>query len=171
MEQLLDRFQLDPTANLARMSKGMKQKTALVAALMADREILILDEPTTGLDPLMREVFIDIINSEKKRGKTIFISNHIFEEVEELCDRTAFIKDGRILDIVFLDELRENHRSLFRVGFYDNNEELDLTLHHGETDRLFAALKGRNVKYIKEDAYTLEDYFNEAYKRGAEANE
>lgn len=66
MEHLVDAFKLDPTANLARMSKGMKQKTALVAALMGDREILILDEPTTGLDPLMREVFIDLINNEKK---------------------------------------------------------------------------------------------------------
>lgn len=166
MNELLEKFKLDPTANLARMSKGMKQKTALVAALMGDREILILDEPTTGLDPLMREVFVDLINSEKKKGKTIFISNHIFEEVEELCERTAFIKNGRIIDVIDMEEMREKHKSCFHVGFYDSPEELEITLGRGESTQLFRLLKGRNVKNIKEESYTLEDYFNEAYKRG-----
>lgn len=167
MEELLELFKLDPTANLARMSKGMKQKTAIVAALMGDREVLVLDEPTTGLDPLMREVFIDLINREKKRGKTIFISNHIFEEVEELCDRTAFIKDGRIIDIVDMEELREQHKSTFHVGFNDSDEELVMTLGRGECDKMFAKLSGRDVKYINEESYSLEDYFNQAYKGGS----
>ncbi len=166
MYELLDLFKLDASANLARMSKGMKQKTALVAALMGDRDILILDEPTTGLDPLMREVFIDLINREKKRGKTIFISEHIFEEVEELCDRAAFIKDGRIIDIVDMEELRENHKSRFHIGFHDSEEELHLTLDRGQTAELFARLKGRDVKFVDETTYTLEDYFNEAYRKG-----
>ena len=166
MYDLLDIFKLDATANLARMSKGMKQKTALVAALMADRDILILDEPTTGLDPLMREVFIDLINKEKKRGKTIFISNHIFEEVEELCDRVAFIKDGCIIDIIDMDEMRENHKSVFHIGFNDSEEEMKLTLGRGQASELFDQLKGRDVKFIDEESYTLEDYFNEAYRKG-----
>ena len=166
MYELLDIFKLDATANLARMSKGMKQKTALVAALMADRDILIMDEPTTGLDPLMREVFIDLINKEKKSGKTIFISNHIFEEVEELCDRVAFIKDGRIIDVVDMEEMRENHRSTFYIGFNDSEEELKLTLARGQAAEPFDQLKDRDVKFIDEEAYTLEDYFNEAYRKG-----
>ena len=69
--QLIERLQLDPRANLKRMSKGMKQKTALVAALMADLPIIILDEPTTGLDPLMRVAFLDILKEEHAKGKTI----------------------------------------------------------------------------------------------------
>ena len=69
---LIEKLQLDPRANLKRMSKGMKQKTALVAALMADKPIIILDEPTTGLDPLMRDAFLEIIKEEHKKGKTIF---------------------------------------------------------------------------------------------------
>lgn len=164
MNKLIEMFRLDPTANLARMSKGMKQKTALIAALMGDREILILDEPTTGLDPLMREVFVDLINNEKKRGKTIFISDHIFEEVEELCDRTAFIKDGHIINIVDMDELRDNHKGIFHVGFDDGTEE-KMVLGQGETGCIFERLHGRDVRYINEESYTLEDYFNEAYKR------
>lgn len=164
MNKLIEMFRLDPMANLARMSKGMKQKTALVAALMGDREILVLDEPTTGLDPLMREVFVDLINSEKKRGKTIFISDHIFEEVEELCDRAAFIKDGRIIDLIDMEELRENHKSTFHIGLANGTEE-KIVLGQGETGRIFGMLQEKDVRYINEESYTLEDYFNEAYKR------
>ena len=79
------------------MSKGMKQKTAIVAALMADPEILIFDEPTTGLDPLMRAEFISILDEQKKKGKTIFMSSHMFDEVEHTCDKVALIKDGKLL--------------------------------------------------------------------------
>ncbi len=164
MNELIEMFRLDPTANLARMSKGMKQKTALVAALMGDREILILDEPTTGLDPLMREVFVDLINREKKQGKTIFISDHIFEEVEELCDKVAFIKDGHIIDIFDMDELMENHNSVFHVGYEDGTEEI-FDVQHGETGKIFGKLIGKKVKYINEEVYTLENHFNETYKR------
>ena len=166
MYELLDLFKLDATANLARMSKGMKQKTALIAAFMGNHDILLLDEPTTGLDPLMREVFIDLINKEKKRGKTIFISDHIFEEVEELCDRVAFIKEGRIIDIVDMEVMRENHKSTFHIGFNDTDEELQLTLAKEQVAELFEQVKERDVKYIDEEAYTLEDYFNEVYRKG-----
>lgn len=166
MNELVEMFRLDPTANLSRMSKGMKQKTALVAALMGNHEILILDEPTTGLDPLMREVFIDLINREKKLGRTIFISDHSFEEVEEFCDRTAFVKDGHIIDVVDMNELREKHRSTFRVGLAGNGEELSFTLERDEPGKLFRMLKDKDVKYIREEFYTLQDYFNEAYRRG-----
>lgn len=192
MNRLLEQFRLDATANLARMSKGMKQKTALVAALMSDREILILDEPTTGLDPLMREVFIDLINSEKKRGKTIFISDHIFQEVEELCDRVAFIKDGRIVEVTDMEAFREANQSLFSIGFCDGWKELQFVpdccdsqktsqksldccdsgeveqpkINRCDLNQMFAQLEDREVKYINEESKTLEDYFMELYQRG-----
>ena len=81
-EVIINALQLDPTANLKRMSKGMKQKTAIAAAFMHSPEIIILDEPTTGLDPLMRDVFVQLIKSEKARGATILMSNHMFDELE-----------------------------------------------------------------------------------------
>ena len=117
MNHIIELLQLDPSANLKRMSKGMKQKTAIVAALMADREILILDEPTTGLDPLMREAFLELIREEKKRGKTIFMSSHIFEEIEEVCDRVAMIRDGRIVDTIALYQLRHWETKHFDLTF------------------------------------------------------
>lgn len=117
MTDLLERFHLDASANLSRMSKGMKQKTAIVAALMGDRDILILDEPTTGLDPLMREVFLDLIRQEKEKGKTIFMSTHIFEEVEEVCDRAALISDGHFLGIADIYSMRHEPHKTFIAEF------------------------------------------------------
>ena len=77
---LCQKLQLDTSANLKRMSKGMKQKTAIVAAFMADKEILILDEPTTGLDPLMRETFLDLIKEEKENGSIAKLLEELKEE-------------------------------------------------------------------------------------------
>ena len=98
----------------------MKQKTAIVAAFMADPEILILDEPTTGLDPLMRAEFIDIINEEKKKGKTIFMSSHMFEEVESTCDKVALIKDGRIIAVKSTKEIRHSEEKTYKIEFTSN---------------------------------------------------
>lgn len=117
MNKLIKMFRLDPTANLKRMSKGMKQKTALVAALMGERDILVLDEPTTGLDPLMREVFLDLIREEKAKGRTVFMSSHIFEEIEEVCDRAAMIKDGKIVDLIDVYALSHEKRKMFAAFF------------------------------------------------------
>ncbi len=113
---------LGPSANLKRMSKGMKQKTAIAAALMGDKEILILDEPTTGLDPLMRETFLDLMRTEKKKGRTIFMSSHIFEEIEEICDRAAIIRDGHIVEVIDVHELRHANVKTFHISFSTADE-------------------------------------------------
>lgn len=99
-ENVIDQLQLDAKANVRAMSKGMKQKTAIVSAFASDADILIMDEPTTGLDPLMRDIFIELLKEEKAKGKTIFMSSHIFQEVEEVCDRVAIIRDGMIIDVI-----------------------------------------------------------------------
>lgn len=115
--ELIERLQLDPRANLKRMSKGMKQKTALVAALMADLPIIILDEPTTGLDPLMRVAFLDILKEEHAKGKTIFISSHMYEELETTCDRVALINNGRIEEITDMNDIRNRPVKEFKIEF------------------------------------------------------
>ncbi|MFQ7003440.1 MAG: ABC transporter ATP-binding protein [Ruthenibacterium lactatiformans] len=93
--ELCERFELDASGRIRRMSKGMKQKVAIVCALMHDPAVLILDEPTSGLDPLMQNRFIDLILEEKQRGKTVLMSSHMFEEVERTCDRVGILRGGR----------------------------------------------------------------------------
>jgi ABC-2 type transport system ATP-binding protein len=95
LNELLVRFDLDPKGKIRKMSKGMKQKVGLIAAFMHDPQIYILDEPSSGLDPLMQQVFVDLIKEERKRGKTILMSSHSFEEVDKTCDRIAMIRDGK----------------------------------------------------------------------------
>lgn len=183
---LIEKLQLDPSANLKRMSKGMKQKTAIVAALMADPEVLILDEPTTGLDPLMRAEFIDIVKEEKKRGKTIFMSSHMFEEVEETCDKVAMIRDGKIIAVKATKEVKHNESKVYSLVFVTtkdylgflaedfivigkNEEKLEITIqiHDEKINSLFRALVQYEVKAISERKYSLEQYFNSLYEGGA----
>ena len=184
-EEVINALQLDPTANLKRMSKGMKQKTALVAAFMRQPEILILDEPTTGLDPLMRKAFIDLIKEEKAKGTTIFMSNHMFDELEETCDYVAFIKDGHIIDIVDMKEIHSRPFREYEVTFYDlddylsadtsqidvlekNDKDLKIAfkIELAKTDGMIRELRKHNIKSIVERQYSLEKYFMEHVKGG-----
>lgn len=179
---IVDKLQLDPSANLKRMSKGMKQKTALVAAFMTHPEILILDEPTTGLDPLMRAEFMDLLLEEKKSGKTILMSSHLFEEVEDVCDNVALIKNGKIIDVKSTREIRHNEDKSFKIEFNTQEdyqrfikEDFDMTekrndqnqaivsIHDSHINVLTRTLTGYDVKFITEIKYTLEAYFKNFY--------
>jgi ABC-2 type transport system ATP-binding protein len=103
---LIERFELDPTKKGRAYSKGNRQKVALIAALASDVELLLLDEPTSGLDPLMESVFRDCIQAERERGRTVLLSSHILNEVEQLCDRVSIVRAGRTVDSGTLAELR-----------------------------------------------------------------
>lgn len=118
-EEMLERFDFNPTGRIKKMSKGMKQKLGLVAAFMDDPEVFILDEPTSGLDPLMQNRFVELLLEEKKRGKTIFLSSHSFEEVEKTCDRVGLIKDGVLQEVAQIDQLKSARRRVFSVTFLD----------------------------------------------------
>jgi ABC-2 type transport system ATP-binding protein len=109
--ELVRRFELDPTKRGNAYSKGNRQKVALVAALASDVELLILDEPTAGLDPLMEEVFRECIQDERRRGRTVLLSSHILSEVEALCDRVSIIRAGRTVESGTLDEMRHLTRT------------------------------------------------------------
>lgn len=114
-KEFIELFELDPKGKIKKMSKGMKQKIGIVAAFMHDPEILILDEPTSGLDPLMQSRFVDLIASEKKRGKTILLSSHMFEEVERTCDRIGIIRNGRLVAMDSVEALRTRHLHSYTV--------------------------------------------------------
>jgi ABC-2 type transport system ATP-binding protein len=110
-DELIERFDLDPTKKARTYSKGNRQKVAIVAALASDVELLILDEPTAGLDPLMETVFQRCIVEARARGRTVLLSSHILAQVEKLCDRISIIRQGRIVESGTLDELRHLTRT------------------------------------------------------------
>lgn len=110
-ESLLERFDLDPTKKGRTYSKGNRQKVALVAALSSDVELLILDEPTAGLDPLMEAQFRAAIDEDRSEGRTVLLASHILAEVEALCDRVSIIRKGRNVESGSLEQLRHLTRT------------------------------------------------------------
>lgn len=181
---LVEKLQLDPRAPLKRMSKGMKQKTAIVAALMADPAVIILDEPTTGLDPLMRDAFLEIIEAEHKKGKTVFMSGHMFEELETTCDRVAMIRNGRLVDVVGMQEIENRPTKEFKIELSGREDylafkryrytivrdqpqynQVTVAIAGGQINRLFFDLTSFNVKFISEVKYTLEKHFREVLEK------
>ena len=105
-ERLIRDFNLDPTKKCRTYSKGNRQKVALVAAFASDVDLYILDEPTSGLDPLMEQVFQECVLEQKNKGKGVFLSSHIMSEVERLCDRVGIIREGQLVEVGTLDDLR-----------------------------------------------------------------
>jgi ABC-2 type transport system ATP-binding protein len=110
-DELCERFDLDPTKKGRTYSKGNRQKVALIAALAADVELLLLDEPTAGLDPLMEAVFQERIRAAKAAGTTVLLSSHILAQVEVLADRISIIRKGRVVETGTLAELRHLQRT------------------------------------------------------------
>ena len=105
-KQLIKRFELEPNKKVRTYSKGNKQKINLIAALASRAELLILDEPTSGLDPLMEQVFRETAAEARDRGQTIFLSSHILEEVEALCNRIAVLRSGKLVELGTLEQMR-----------------------------------------------------------------
>ena len=104
--ELIDAFALDPSKKVRAYSKGNRQKVSLIAALMTRADLLLLDEPTAGLDPLMEQTFRQTVAEARTHGQTIFLSSHILSEVEALCDRVAILREGRLVDIGTLADMR-----------------------------------------------------------------
>lgn len=155
MQELMEIFELDPRGKIKKMSKGMKQKIGIICAFMGNPEIIVLDEPTSGLDPLMQNRFIELILEEKSKGKTIFMSSHIFEEVERTCDRTAIIKDGKIAAIENMESLKAKKRKFYTVEFQsekegqrfkEENTSIKIVEAHGRN--VTVAVQGDIVKFL-----------------------
>lgn len=187
--KLIDKFELEPSNNLKRMSLGMKRKLAIVVAFMHDPDVLVLDEPTSGLDPLMQKVFIDFIHEEKKRGKTILLSSHIFSEIEATCDKISIIKDGKIVSTFIADELRNPEEKTYKLEFITNEafqkfykevsisysfqivkvdeikRQVTLTVHNSQTNQLIELISKYQIKFFSEVKFTLEEYFMKFYDR------
>lgn len=179
--ELIKRLQLDVRGDPRRFSKGMKQKLSIVLALMHDPAILLLDEPTTGLDPLMRESFMEIIKEEHDKGKTIIISSHMFEELEEYCDRVGLIVNGKILDIADVNRIKNYEYRLYKIEFetedsyrrfmslnryeilrnQEDFHQLTIRVNVKDVNHMVEVLSAYELKYIREIRYDLNAYFEE----------
>ena len=188
MNYLLDLFRLNPNVDVKSMSLGEKRKLAVVAAFMNDPDVLILDEPTSGLDPVMQQVFINFIIEEKKRGKTILLSSHIFSEVDATCDTISIIKDGVHVSTFNADSLKERETVSYNLHFnkqetYEtaikkledikiaeivskNDNRLIVTVKINKKDykKFFKLAKELQISEFDEKPFTLQDYFMSFYK-------
>ncbi len=176
---LIERFELDPTVKARAYSRGNRQKVALVAALASDVELLLLDEPTAGLDPLMEAVFREYVDEERQHGRTVLLSSHILSEVEALCDRVTIIRLGRTVETGTLADLRHLTRTSIAAelasppqgldrlpGVHDLDVEGDRVRCEVETDKLDGLLKvltAAGVRSLTSQPPTLEELFLRHY--------
>lgn len=115
IEELAAAIDLDLTRKIDDLSYGNKKKVGIVQGLLHEPKLIILDEPTGGLDPLMQQRFFDLLEQENKKGATVLLSSHILSEVQRLCDRIAIIKEGRIIKVEKISTLREDNFKRFRL--------------------------------------------------------
>lgn len=183
-KKLAERFEIDTNMSLRKMSKGMKQKVGINAAFMHDPAVYILDEPTNGLDPLMQKRFVELILEEKRRGKTILMSSHIFDEIERTCDRAGIIRDGRLMAIEDVAALKQawqkkyiitlestggvealKHAGLSLVELGQNRVEITVG---GKADTFIKQLSAVTVESLDVDPLSLEEVFMQFYGQGDE---
>jgi ABC-2 type transport system ATP-binding protein len=138
---LIERFDLDPSKKVRAYSKGNKQKILLIAALMTRPDLLMLDEPTSGLDPLMEQAFRASVHEAREAGQTVFLSSHILSEVEALCDRVGILREGRLVEMGTLEEMR--HLSALSVEVTFGGVPPDLA---GVAGVQRAVVDGRHVR-------------------------
>ena len=177
---LLERFELDPTKKSRAYSKGNRQKVALVAALASDVELLPLDEPTAGLDPLMDAVFRECIVDLRAQGRTALLSSHILSEVEALADRVTIIRDGRAVEVGSLTEMRHLARVSISAdlggapnglsaleGVHDlrvNGSHVEFSVDPQSLDQALVALTSVGVTALRSQPPTLEELFLRHYE-------
>ena len=126
---LAQRFEADLDRRIGDLSRGNRQKIGLIQALFHDPELLLLDEPTTGLDPLMQEEFLEVITEHRDRGGTAFLSSHDLDEVERVCDRVAIIREGRLAAV-------ENVADLRGRAYHHVSIEFDAAVERGEFEQI-----------------------------------
>jgi ABC-2 type transport system ATP-binding protein len=179
-EELLERFDLDPTKKGRAYSKGNRQKVALVAAFATVSELLILDEPTSGLDPLMEQVFNECVAEHTARGATVLLSSHILSEVERLAERVTIIRAGKAVETGTLESMRHLHRFRIDAVVTGTPPELDgmVGVHDVSVDGLrvtctvdpegmtavLGALNAAGVRELTSAPPTLEELFLDVYR-------
>lgn len=181
--QLAKTFQIDLKQKIGALSKGNRQKIGILQAFATEPDVLILDEPTGGLDPLMQEAFFELIHQTRGRGATIFFSSHNLSEIQKICDRVGFIKDGRLIAEQTIGDLSNQATQTYGITFADvvplaqlrtipKSKVTTHTPHHatvqikGDLKPLFAVLARHKVIGLERREESLEDEFLRFYKGG-----
>lgn len=180
-KELIKRLQADDSKKLGSLSRGNRQKFAIVQAFMHRPEVLILDEPSSGLDPLMQETFYELLSEAKGRGAAVFMSSHILGEVQKVCDRVGIIREGRLVSERGIAEMSHEAAQTFDITFADkpplaelkklkgikltSHEGQNVTVHvHGDLAPLFALLAKQNVLNMDARQLDLEEVFLRFYE-------
>lgn len=178
-DELIERFDLDPTKKARTYSKGNRQKVSLISAFSSHARLLLLDEPSSGLDPLMENVFQQCVAEASRRGATVLLSSHILAETEALCQRVTIIRAGRVIESGSLDSLRHLHRTSIQADLLSDPGDLtripgvvDVRYHgtvlHAQVDgaslgELIAVLGAAGVRSLTSRPPTLEELFLRHY--------
>ncbi|MDD3478209.1 MAG: ABC transporter ATP-binding protein [Candidatus Izemoplasmatales bacterium] len=177
VELLCQRFDLDRTKRIRELSFGNRKKLGIVIAMMHEPKLLILDEPTTGLDPLMQQAFLDLLLEERKKGATVFLSSHILSEVEKICDRVALIREGVVSHVYDMKEINLLHQRKISVrpeiqgtlipGLtpLEKTEEGMSYSYEGEIAPLLAFLAKQQISDITIRESSLEEMFMHFYQK------
>lgn len=181
IEELSSWFELDLKRKISDLSMGNRKKVSIVQSLLHSPRLLILDEPTTGLDPLMQAKFFELLRIENKKGMTIFFSSHILNEVQMLCKRVAIIKEGKIIQVEDIENLRRKQLKKVVIGWTgkENPENLPPPgavnpiqlpgnrisfMYSGEIQELISFLSGKILTDIIIEEPSLEEIFMHYYK-------
>jgi ABC-2 type transport system ATP-binding protein len=179
--ELSDLFELDLNRQITDLSLGNRKKVSIVQSLLHRPKLLILDEPTTGLDPLMQSVFFELLRTENKKGMTIFLSSHILSEVQMICKRVAIIKGGKIIQLEDIDNLRKKQLKKVSVELGDHMNNETFTIHgaenvikgpgnvlsfmySGNINDLIDILSGKQIINLIIEEPTLDEIFLHYYK-------
>ena len=180
--EVIEKTRLEPVAyqTIETLSKGYRQRTCFAQAIIHDPAVLIMDEPTTGLDPLMREEFLELVLEQKKRGASIIMTSNTIEELERVCDKVALLSQGKIVDVVSMEDMRNRFFRDYKIEFIKEEDYLSflkgrndiqqvkpellqvtLRVAKEEVPMLMRRLSLYQVKYLSEKKFTLSDYFTE----------
>jgi ABC-2 type transport system ATP-binding protein len=179
--ELSNLFELDLKRKIADLSSGNRKKVSIVQSLIHNPRLLIMDEPTTGLDPLMQSVFFDLLRSENQKGMTIFFSSHILGEVQMFCKRVAIIKEGKIIQIENIDTLRKKQLKKVFIEFVEQVNAMNFSIpgvvslvtgpgntlsfmFSGNINELTGFLSGKRINNLMIEEPSLDEIFMHYYQ-------
>ncbi|BDG32496.1 ABC transporter ATP-binding protein [Parageobacillus thermoglucosidasius] len=187
MKELAERLDLDLHKKIEDLSFGNRKKVGIVQALLHEPKLLILDEPTGGLDPLMQNTFFELLAEERKKGTTIFFSSHILSEVQKMCDRVAIIKEGKLVKVETIENLTKKNLRYIMIVFEQQAEQINFELegivkkevngnemtllYSGDIKALLNRLNALPMKDLLIEEPTLEEVFMHYYEKGGVDND